>query len=83
MLERLARHSFFYYLDEYSGFFQIPIHFDDQKKTIFTCPNGTFAYRMMPFGLCNAPATLQWCMTAIFSDLIKNIIEIFMDDFSV
>ena len=37
----------------------------------------------MPFGLCNAPATFQRCMTAIFSDLIENIMEVFMDDFSV
>lgn len=44
MLERLARHSYFYYLDGYSGFFQIPIHPDDQEKITFTCPYGTFAY---------------------------------------
>ena len=58
LLERLANHSFFCYLDGYSCFFQIPIHPDDQEKTIFTCPYGTYAYRRMPFGLCNAPATL-------------------------
>ena len=52
-------------------------------KTIFTYPYGTFAYRRMPFGLCNAPATFQRCMMAIFSDLIENIMEVFMDDFSV
>jgi hypothetical protein len=45
MLERLAKHSHFCYLDGYSGFFQIPIHPDDQEKTTFTCPFGTFAYR--------------------------------------
>ena len=83
MLERLAKHSHFCYLDGYSGFHQIPIHPQDQEKTTFTCPYGTFAYRRMPFGLCNAPATFQRCMTAIFSDLIENIMEIFMDDFSV
>jgi hypothetical protein len=38
MLERLANHSFFYYLDGYSGYHQIPIHPDDQSKTTFTCP---------------------------------------------
>lgn len=51
MLERLAKHSHFCYLDGYSGFFQIPIHLDDQEKTTFTCPYGTFAYRRMSFGL--------------------------------
>ena len=35
------------------------------------------------FGLCNAPASFQRCMMAIFSDLIENIREVFMDDFSV
>ncbi|XP_038680943.1 uncharacterized protein LOC119981873 [Tripterygium wilfordii] len=52
-------------------------------KTTFTCPFGTFAYRRMPFGLCNAPATFQRCMISIFSDMVERFIEIFMDDFSV
>jgi hypothetical protein len=56
MLERLPNHSF-YYMDGYSGFHQIPIHPDDQSKTTFTCPYGTFAYRRMSFGLCNALAS--------------------------
>ena len=83
MLERLAKHSHFYYLNGYSGFFQIPIHPDDQEKTTFTCPYGTFAYQRMSFGLCNAPATFQRCMMSIFADFIDDIMEVFMDDFSV
>src|SRR5215469_14577954 len=83
MLERLCNHSYFCFLDGYSGFFQIPIHPDDQEKTTFTCPYGTFAYRRMPFRLCNAPATFQRCMTSIFSEFIEDIMEVFMDDFSV
>ena len=83
MLERLANHSFFCYLDGYSGFFQIPVHPDDREKTTFTCPYGTYAYRRMPFGLCNAPATFQRCMMAIFSEFIESSMEVFMDDFSV
>ncbi|CAM8974106.1 unnamed protein product [Rhodiola kirilowii] len=83
MLERLAKHDYFCYLDGYSGFFQIHIHPQDQEKTTFTCPYGTFAYRRMPFGLCNAPGTFQRCMMAIFSEFIEKIMEVFMDDFSV
>ncbi|GJT51492.1 reverse transcriptase domain-containing protein [Tanacetum coccineum] len=46
-------------------------------------PYGTFAYRRMPFGLCNAPGTFQRCMMAIFHDMIEKTMEVFMDDFSV
>lgn len=83
MLERLAKHSHFCYLDGYSGFFQIPIHPDDQEKTTFTRPYGTFSYRRMSFGLCKAPATFQRCMMSIFADYIDSILEVIMDDFSV
>jgi hypothetical protein len=82
MLERLTNHSFCY-LDGYSGYHQIPIDPDDQSKATFTCPFGTFTYRRMSFGLCNAPASFERCMMAIFSDLIKKVMEVFMDDFSV
>ncbi|GKB18590.1 reverse transcriptase domain-containing protein, partial [Tanacetum coccineum] len=64
-------------------FFQIPIALEDQEKTTFTCPYGTFTYRRMPFGLCNAPATFQRCMTTIFHDMVEDFMQVFMDDFSV
>ncbi|GJU07323.1 reverse transcriptase domain-containing protein [Tanacetum coccineum] len=63
-------------------FFQIPVALEDQEKTTFTCPYGTFAYRRMPFGLCNAPATFQRCMTAIFHDMVEDFMEVSMDDLS-
>jgi hypothetical protein len=82
MLERLANHSFCY-LDGYSGYHQIPIHPDDQSKTTFTRPYGTFGYRRMSFGLCNSPTSFQMCMMVIFSNLIKKVMEVFMVDFSI
>ncbi|GKB51408.1 RNA-directed DNA polymerase [Tanacetum coccineum] len=71
------------FLDGFSGYFQIPIAPEYQEKTTFTCLYGTFAYKRMPFKLCNALATFQSCMTAIFHELIKDSMEVFMDDFSV
>ena len=66
MLERLARHVLYCFLDGYSGYNQIPIVPKDQEKITFTCSYGTFAFRKMLFGFCNAPATFQRCMMAIF-----------------
>ncbi|RVW78132.1 Retrovirus-related Pol polyprotein from transposon 17.6 [Vitis vinifera] len=83
VLERVSGHPFYCFLDGYSGYFQIEIDLADQEKTTFTCPFGTFAYRRMPFGLCNAPATFQRCMLSIFSDMVERIMEVFMDDITV
>nr|GEY36698.1 reverse transcriptase domain-containing protein [Tanacetum cinerariifolium] len=83
MLERLAGNEFYCFLDGFSGYFQIPIDPRNQEKTTFTCPYGTFVYRRMPFGLCNAPGTFQRCMLAIFHDMVEKTMEVFMDDFLV
>jgi hypothetical protein len=66
MVEGLTRHEYYYFLDGYSGYNQVPVDPEDQEKTTFTCLFGTFAYRCMPFGLRNASATFQWCMINIF-----------------
>ena len=83
MLERLAGKQYFCFLDRYSGYFQIYVDPDDPEKTTFTCSFSTYAYRLMPFGLSNAPGTFQRCMMSIFSDLLEVCIEIFVDDFTV
>ncbi|GKA58923.1 reverse transcriptase domain-containing protein [Tanacetum coccineum] len=83
ILERLAGNEYYCFLDGFSGYFQIPIDPQEQEKTTFTCPYGTFASRHMPFGLCNAPGTFQRCMMAIFHNMIEETMKVFMDDFSV
>ncbi|GJZ22304.1 reverse transcriptase domain-containing protein [Tanacetum coccineum] len=83
MLKRLTGNKYYCFLDGFSGYFQIPIDTQDQENTTFTCPYGTFAYRRIPFGLCNAPGTFQRCMMAIFHDMIEETMEVFMDDFPV
>nr|GEW89094.1 reverse transcriptase domain-containing protein [Tanacetum cinerariifolium] len=83
MLERLAGNEFYCFLDGFSGYFQILINPQDQEKTTFTCPYGTFAYRRMPFGLRNALGTFQRCMMSIFHDMIEKTMEVFMDNFWV
>nr|GEZ80305.1 reverse transcriptase domain-containing protein [Tanacetum cinerariifolium] len=83
MLERLAGNELYCFLDGFSRYFQIPIDPRGQEKTTFTYPYGTFSYRRMPFGLCNAPGTFQRCMLAIFHDMVEKTMKVFMDDFSV
>nr|GEV48585.1 reverse transcriptase domain-containing protein [Tanacetum cinerariifolium] len=69
--------------EEESALLKILIDPQDQENTTFTCPYRTFAYRRMPFGLCNDPGTFQRCMMAIFHDMIEKTMEVFMDDFLV
>ncbi|OMO61184.1 reverse transcriptase [Corchorus capsularis] len=83
MLERLACKAYYCFLDGYSGYFQIPLAPEDQEKTTFTCPFGTYAYTRMPFDLWNAPATFQRCIMSIFQDYVGDKMEDFMDDFTV
>lgn len=83
MLERLAGFEYYCLLDGLSGYYQIHIDPRDQNKTTFTCSSGTFAFRKMPFGLCNAPVTFQRCVLSIFSDMIGDGVEVFMDEFSI
>ena len=83
MLEQLASKSHYCFSDGYMGYFQIHIAPEDQEKTTFTCPFGTFAYRRMLFGLSNAPDTFQRCIVSIFFDFLKDCMEVFTDDFIV
>jgi hypothetical protein len=82
-LDTLSGKQYFSFFDGYSGYNQILIALEDQYKTTFTCPWGTYAYRVLPFCLCNAPATFQLEVLRIFDDLIHDCVEVYMDDFKV
>lgn len=81
MLERLAGRGWYYFIDIYLGYKKISIAPKDEDKTTFTYPYGTFTYKRLLFGLCNASPTFQNCMMLIFSYMVEEIIEIFMVDF--
>lgn len=81
MLCRIVGKEFYCFLDGYLGYNQIAIALEDQEKTTFTCPCGTFTFRRMAFGLCSALTTFQCCMMETFSNSIECSMEVFMDDF--
>jgi len=66
VLYTLAVKIYFSFLDYFSGYNQIQVASEDQYKTTSTCPWGNYAYRVLPFGLCNAPATFQRTFLGIF-----------------
>ena len=82
VLDTLSGKQYFSFLEGYSGYNHILIAPKDQDKTTFTCPWGTYAYRFFPFGLCNEPDTFQRAISGIFSDLIHDCVEVYMDDFT-
>jgi hypothetical protein len=80
VLDTLPGKNYFSFLDGYKHILIAP---EDQDKTNFTCPWGTYAYRALPFGLSNAPTTFQREVLGIFSDLIHDYVEVYTDDFTV
>ena len=82
VLDTLVGKKYFSFLDEYSGYNKISIAPEDQDKTTFSCPWGTFAYSVLPCGLCNAPTTFQWVVISIFANISHDCMEIYMDDFT-
>jgi hypothetical protein len=83
VLDTLSRKKYFSFLDGFSGYNQIQIAPEDQEKTTFTYPRGTYSYRVLPFGLCNAPTTFQRDFLAVFFGLKNDCVEVYMDEFTV
>lgn len=72
--------SYFSSLDLRSGYWQIPVHPSDKEKTAFVTPDGLFEFNVMPFGLCNAPATFERFMDTILRGLKWEICMCYLDD---
>lgn len=72
--------SYFSSIDLRSGYWQIPIHKDDREKTAFVTPDGLFEFNVMPFGLCNAPATFERFMDTILRGLKWEVCMCYLDD---
>jgi len=70
-------------LDLFSGYHQVPMLLEDRDKTCFTTMYGNYNFKVMPFGLCNAPATFQREMNRIFFKLIGICIFVYIDDLIV
>ena len=83
VLDLVAGKEVYSFLDGYSGYNQVWIRDEDQLKTAFTTEWGVFAFRRMPFGLCNAPGMFQRLMMNIFHDYLRKFLEVFIDDFAV
>jgi len=81
VLDTLARKKFFYFWDGFNSYNQIQITTKDQDKTTFNFPWRTLPYRVLPFGLFNAPVMFQRAILSLFVDLVNERLEFYMDDF--
>lgn len=82
-LDALGGAQIFSTIDLASGYHQVAVHEKDRPKTAFITPFGLYEYQRMPFGLCNAPATFQRLIHAIMSDLVFQVVLVYLDDLLV
>src|SRR6218665_606740 len=79
-LDALSGAGWFSTLDLRSGYHQVPLRPADADKTAFVTRRGTYRWRVMPFGLCNAPATFQRMMDIVLSGLNFELCLVYLDD---
>ena len=82
-LDLLANTAYFSSLDLASGYWQVGMAPDSQQKTAFYSHSGHYEFTVMPFGLCNAPATFQRLMETILAGLARERCIVYLDDILV
>ncbi len=75
--------TYFSTLDLHSGYWQVEMDQQDIDKTAFVTRQGLFWFTVMPFGLCNAPATFERLIEVVLKDLNWNVCQIYLDDIIV
>ena len=83
MLDSLAGAKYFSTLDLMSGYWQVEMNKEDQEKTAFITRYGTYEFNVMPFGLCNAPATFQRLMDQVYRGIAHKYVVVYLDDMNV
>ena len=83
IVDATASHELLSFMDAFSGYNQISMDPDDQEKTSFVMGQGTYCYRVMPFGLKNAGATYQRLVNRMFHKQIGASMEVYIDDMLV
>ena len=83
MLDSLGGSTYFTSLDLASGYWQVEMKPEDREKTAFITQFGTFQFKVMPFGLCNAPATFQRLIDEVLQGILWDYVVVYLDDLNI
>ena len=83
VLENVGGHEAYSFTDGFSGYHQIKIAQEDRNKTMFATELGSYQYKVMSFGLKNAPAIFSRVVIATFKEFIHQFLEVYLDDWIV